>query len=323
MDDSSASAMCQVLEQRQENVLQKLRKLQDSVTELKQRYNVLLQDKLEMPSLFHAGKLHLDAKLDLVINIDPSSMPLSVVILCGLLQNQFSLSLKTFVHSNVTGPLDINPYNVLNLTKNRQEDVDITVNWIWKKIGHLGPQLIVDVTKQTPIIGEVNVARYLMRLLEPTYDTKDIVKATQIDELLDLADSKLLAGNSKDKSEAIEYLDSILKHQTWLGGTDCCVTDIVLWSALRQVDETIRIPSHVTKWLEHCKTHTWFQTVLQYVSGFCTHFLHICLIFGLIFRSLKTSSKRQHYSNNIKYSVKIYNHNIYISIINKIKTCRK
>lgn len=121
---------------------------------------------------------------------------------------------------------------------------------------------MVEPHRQTPIIGESNVARYLMRLLNPNYDTDDIVKATQIDEWLDTANIQILQGNTKEKAAAVRSLNSRLGRNDWLVGSEVSLADIVMWSALNQTNQASDAPANVKKWLKLCSTNPAFKSCL-------------------------------------------------------------
>lgn len=129
-----------------------------------------------------------------------------------------------------------------------------------------GPQLIVDPTRQTPILGEANIIRYLARLLNPSYDEMDIVAATQIDDLLDLAQLQVVEGNTKEKAAGVRLLNSALGKKTWLSGDQPGIADYVCWSALQQACLAEGSPANVKKWLGLCKTHTSFKSAVSVMN---------------------------------------------------------
>ena len=83
-----------------------------------------------------------------------------------------------------------------------------------------GPELMVSPAKQSVITGEVNIARYINRLISPGFDTTDIVKATTADEWLDMADLQLINGNSKQRNATTKSLNTKLKKSDWVVGDE-------------------------------------------------------------------------------------------------------
>jgi len=266
------STMCDkspvdILEQRQEDVLKKLENLQSSITDLRKIYNVKDESVVTMTTLQSVSTTPVgNGVLDIVINVDPSSLPYSLIMLCHELCERFTVLQSTFVHSSVSDNVPNNLRNLLSTNgKIKRSDAQIAITLVWKKVSN-GPQLIVDPTCQTPIMGEVNIARYITRLLQPDLDTVDIIKATQIDDLLDIAQLQIVAGNSKEKAAAVRTLNATLGKQDWLTGTEPCVADMVVWSVLQQAGLIASSPANVKKWLKLCQEHKLFQTALTFVS---------------------------------------------------------
>jgi len=113
-----------------------------------------------------------------------------------------------------------------------------------------GATLVVSPSKQTPVVGEVNVARYLARLLTPRYDAED-VSATQIDTLLDHA--AILLRSSDTLTAAVKTLGQLLGRKKWFVGNDRpSVVDIVMWSAVKQRHVAASAPENVRQWLARC-----------------------------------------------------------------------
>jgi len=127
-----------------------------------------------------------------------------------------------------------------------------------------GASLIVSPGKQTPVIGEVNIARYLARQLTPCYDA-DFVTATQIDTLLDHA-AILLHGNC-DTSSAIKSLSQLLGKKKWFVGThQSSLADIVIWSAIKQRHLSAKVPDNMRQWLAQCDRLPAFANAQQLLT---------------------------------------------------------
>jgi len=128
---------------------------------------------------------------------------------------------------------------------------DITVCWcdVFAAVKS-GASMVVSPSKQAPVVGEANIARYLSRLLTPRYDA-DIVTATQIDSLLDHA-ATLLHGNC-DTSDSLKSLGLVLGTKQWFVGADKpSLADILLWSAVKQRRLASSAPDNVRQWLARC-----------------------------------------------------------------------
>jgi len=112
-----------------------------------------------------------------------------------------------------------------------------------------GPTLIVSPSKQTPVVGEANIVRYLARLLTPRYDS-NIVTATQIDSVLDHAAILL---HDADTVGLVKSLGQLLGRKKWFVGNDRpSVADVVMWSALKQRRLAMSAPDNVCQWIARC-----------------------------------------------------------------------
>ena len=124
---------------------------------------------------------------------------------------------------------------------------------------------MISPTKQSVISGEVNVARYVNRLLSPSFDTEDIIMATTVDEWLDTIDNQIFNGNSKQKTAALKSLAVRLKKNDWIVGSDISLADIVMWSSLHQSQQAAGAPENVQKWLKACANVPFFKNALTLI----------------------------------------------------------
>lgn len=129
-----------------------------------------------------------------------------------------------------------------------------------------GPELMVSPARQSCVTGEVNIARYINRLLSPAFDTDDIVMATTADEWLDTADLQILNGNSKQRNAALKSLNNRLKKNDWLVGDQFSVVDAVTWSALHQTELAKSAAESVQKWISACNGMPGFSAALSLLS---------------------------------------------------------
>ena len=128
-----------------------------------------------------------------------------------------------------------------------------------------GPSLMVSPKSQTAVHGEATIARYLARLLNPSYDSDDICRATEIDNYVDLA-YLLTNGKTKEKDSVLKTLNAKLGKSEWLVGSQQTLADIVLWSAVHQSGQAKSAPANVKKWLSRCSDDSAFRTALKFVQ---------------------------------------------------------
>lgn len=264
------------LEQRQTKVLQDLNKLQEQVLSMAQQRCVDLSAVGELstqargvtgvPSQTHASPLQSGKLLDLVVSVDPDTVPLSLLVLLSQLSSQYHILTTTYVHSSAT----TTPDRLRNFLQNGahtspRSNFQIALSVVWKKVPN-GPRLMVSPTQQTHIEGEVNVARYLGRLLQPAYDGSSIVQATQIDEILDTVQQQLIRGN-KERAAVLRTLNAWLGKSQFVVGSSLSLADVVVWSAVQGLHLASDAPTNVKQWLKACRQSKEFQTAVQFMSS--------------------------------------------------------
>jgi aminoacyl tRNA synthase complex-interacting multifunctional protein 2 len=132
-----------------------------------------------------------------------------------------------------------------------------------------GPTLIANPGQQVPIRGEANVARYLARLISPSYDS-DIVVGTQIDTVLDKA-ADLLQSDAAQSANIIASVSDFLRgsgksKSGWLLGYGRqSLADVVMWSAVKQRG-TGKLPEDVEQWVSRCNQLPEFTSASRLVS---------------------------------------------------------
>ncbi|XP_052772597.1 aminoacyl tRNA synthase complex-interacting multifunctional protein 2-like [Mya arenaria] len=212
------------LEMRQEKILTRLGELRQTLDQLKSRYAVT--DTTPPPSKpGKATKVAAAVKStsavaikspigkgihDIVIYADPARPPLALFVLFEMLKQKYTVLATSYTHSSLTG-IDLRFSDVIRsgsqVTRGNHQ---LALSVVWKKVEN-GPELMVSPAKQSVITGEVNIARYLNRLISPDFDTSDITMATMADEWLDNTDLQLMNGNSKQRNAFVKNLNNTLK----------------------------------------------------------------------------------------------------------------
>lgn len=236
------------LEKHQENLLDKLKALEMKLMEMNDEINIDYGKFVEVTPKAVDFSLLVNKYQDIVINANPNHPPLSVWILCRLLRKQSNILLNIHVHSSVV----CLPDHVKLLEGGGSDDLrtnhQIVITLIWKETIEKDPEMMISPIIQAAIKGEVNIARYLARLLIPSYDTGDPVIVTEIDSWLDLAHSSILHGNNKERQSILKAMNSCLGKQDFLVGENMTVADIVIWSTLCQTKLTTGLSTNVNKW---------------------------------------------------------------------------
>lgn len=261
------------LERRQEAILTDLRSMETEVAALTTKIQPNAQDKTSAPSSSasapqSSSKLASGGLHDVVIYANPNNPPYSLLVLYEQLKQQFRCLTKVHMHSSISSVPDklIGYFNQNGGQPLLRMDAQLSITLIWKNVSQ-GPEMKIQANSQTPIQGEVNILRYLSRLLTPAYDASDdIVTVANIDNFLDLASSTLLNGTSKEKAAGVRGLNSALGRGAWLVGSGPTVADIAVWSALHQTGLASGAPSNVQKWLKSCAALSDFRTALNAVA---------------------------------------------------------
>ncbi|KAH3782582.1 aminoacyl tRNA synthase complex-interacting multifunctional protein 2-like [Dreissena polymorpha] len=277
--DFSSLDPVSALEARQESILARLGQLQQTLTRLKAQYAVTTTttvtaappQKQAASASFSVRQTSIAALKsplasssgihDMVINADPNAPPLSLFVLFEMLKQRYSVLATSYVHSSVS---DVNPRlteMVVCGSQTARGNHQVALSLVWKKVEN-GPELMVSPAKQSVITGEVNIARYINRLISPGFDTTDIVKATTADEWLDMADLQLINGNSKQRNATTKSLNTKLKKSDWVVGDEFSLVDAVLFSALAQSDQISSAPENVQKWMKRCTALPVFASVM-------------------------------------------------------------
>jgi len=198
---------------------------------------------------------------DYVICADPSAPPLSVLVLSRMLSEQYLILHASHIHSSVSHV----PSKLLKAFSSQSDKLarqayQMAITLIWKKLSH-GPSLMVTPNKQSVIEGEVCIARYLARHMNPSYEA-DVQTASEIDAWLDLA-QVVSKGGKKEAAAILKNLNTKLGQSVWLVGNRLSLADVIMWSVLQRSKEASKASNNVQKWIMNCNNHSAFQVALS------------------------------------------------------------
>lgn len=241
----------QMLEQRWISILSQLQVLQTELQELH-----ISSDKLE--DGFQAAA---DKNVEFVILSDPLHPPYSLVILLKFLIGSYTIEISSHIHSSVSViPSELQLFfNGLSNSSSANSRIKVTL--VWKNMGK-DPILIHCPISNGAITGEVNISRYLNRLLEQrpnpllVYESKGEIYAGQVDTWLDSIYKSVMHGSNVTCSDILPSLSAVLSKQDWLVHS-LSIADICFWSSLKQNPTLINFNSNLKKWFEKCQ-HIWF-----------------------------------------------------------------
>lgn len=265
----------QALESRQDNILKRLYELKAAVHGLSkmiqtpdadldvtniiraQEHTALSASALDLNSVL--GKDY-GALKDIVINANPASPPLSLLVLHQLLCSQYKVLSTVHTHSAVKNV----PEHLLRCfgeqTKSRpRHEYQLGFTLIWKNVPKT--QMKFSVQRMCPIEGEGNIARFLFSLFGQKHSA---VNSTLIDSWVDVADFQFREGSSKERAAVLGSVNSALGKGPWLVGSELTVADVVLWSALWQAGAgSGPVPPNVQKWMRACENLAPFSAALR------------------------------------------------------------
>lgn len=225
------------IEKHQLNIIQKLEDLKEKVLKMKEEFGIQNRKTSSEPAI------GIEKFQDIVIKANPESPPLSLWAFYHIFSQSTSVRLVSYIHSSlITIPEFVQ--NVQNLVSTEPCKVSLTLIW---RNGNKDHEMMIDPINQGIIEGEVNIARYIARLLNFNYET-DAILSTQIDEWLEIAHSSIIHGGNKERQSALKSLNCHLGKATYLVGNSVTLADIVLWSSLVQTKLHQNLPANVTKW---------------------------------------------------------------------------
>jgi hypothetical protein len=246
--------------------------LQTDVQKLEQRWNAILSQleglRAELQELqISSGRTEnvfreaVEKNIEFVIHSDPHYPPYSVIILLKLLAGRYRTEISTHVHSSVS-VISSELQSFFNVPLgNSYTGSYVKVTLIWKKVGK-DPLLIQCPISNSTVAGEVNIARYLNRLLEQkltpvlVYESKGEAFAGQVDAWLDCIYRAVIHGSNELCSGMKPSVSAVLNQQEWLA-CSMSIADICLWSFLKQSPNLLNSSYGLKKWFEKCQL-VWF-----------------------------------------------------------------
>uniref|UniRef100_L7M307 Putative aminoacyl trna synthase complex-interacting multifunctional protein 2 n=1 Tax=Rhipicephalus pulchellus TaxID=72859 RepID=L7M307_RHIPC len=191
--------------------------------------------------------------VDIVVNASPDHPPWSLWPLRRLLSHHMRVLFACHTHSSVgTLPANLSflaagPDNGPSSESRISHDLALTL--VWKQVDE-NCEVMVSPVLQTTIVGEVNLIRYLGRLLSPSYESGDAVTATEVDYWLSLAHHGVVHGKNKEQQAVLKALNAQLGRTPYVLGSVPGLADIALWSVLLQANLASGAPNNVKKWLK-------------------------------------------------------------------------
>lgn len=195
----------------------------------------------------------------LVIHVNPVNIPFSFLALQKLWTNRLNLVIECYTHSSVKELPAQNQAFVKRVSafKANSTAPTLSVSLIWKDTPTT--DLVCAPGTFIPISGEDNILRYLLRIGPSEFGylgAGSIQGQMEIDAILDLVHELVLASAKKDhRASILKRLSQRLNTQTAFGGDSTNVSDIAVFSTLKQLNITAKeLPANIKTWYERNNT---------------------------------------------------------------------
>lgn len=270
MPSNNTQDLVAELEQRQQQLLERLNHLRKLVENIKTSQPSKQLDSAGMVSAVTAvpagapkvAGAKSGSLVDIVVSASPDNPPWSLWPLHRLLSQQKRVLLSCHTHSS----LNELPSNLASLATGPENGVsarprtsyDLALTLVWKQVDQ-DCEVMVSPLLQAAIVGEVNLIRYLGRLLSPSYESADAASVTEVDRWLSLAHHGLIHGKNKEQQAVLKALNAQLGKTPYVLGPAPGLADIALWSALLQTNLSSGAPGNVNKWLKALTTDPLFE----------------------------------------------------------------
>lgn len=195
---------------------------------------------------------------DIVIHVNPTNIPFSLLGLQSLWANRLNLTIECYTHSSIVSlPVQNREFAKRASSLNVNAKVPtLNVTIIWKKT--TSTQLVCAPGTFIPICGEPNIIRYLIRIGPSEFGYKDasaIQANLEIDLLFDLVHELLSSSNKDQRSSILRRISQRLGTKKTFGGQTSNVSDIAVLSVLKQLNLNAKeLPANVKSWQEKNKT---------------------------------------------------------------------
>uniref|UniRef100_A0A8C9QCJ2 AIMP2 thioredoxin-like domain-containing protein n=1 Tax=Spermophilus dauricus TaxID=99837 RepID=A0A8C9QCJ2_SPEDA len=264
MNQDASDPSLQALESRQDDILKRLYELKAAVDGLSKMIHTPDADmdvtnimQADEPTSLTTNALDLNSVLgedygalkDNVINANPASPPLCLLVLHRLLCESYRVLSTVHTHSSVKSvPKTLLKCFGEQTRKEPRHEYQLGFTLIWKNVPKT--QMKFSVQTMCPIEGEGNIARFLFSLFGQKHNA---INSALIDSRVDIA-----------IFHCFRSKNSALGKSPWLVGNELTVADVVLWSVLQQTGGCSAVaPANVQRWLRSCENLAPFNTALK------------------------------------------------------------
>lgn len=193
---------------------------------------------------------------DIVIHANPTKVPFSLLGLQTLWANRLNFVIDSYTHSSVKEPSPETQQFVKRVSAFKPNPAvpTLRLSLIWKETS--STDLVCAPGTFIPISGEANVLRYLIRVGPSEFGYGGSIQANlEIDALFDIINELLLATGKDYRSSILKRLSQRLNTQTAFGGSATNISDLAVFSTLKQLKLTAKeYPANVKTWFDRNKS---------------------------------------------------------------------
>lgn len=190
---------------------------------------------------------------DIVIHVNPANIPYSLLGLQRLWTERLNLVIECYTHSSVPELPQQNQAFVakLNALAPTPNAPTLNLSLIWKQTPTTN--LVCAPGTFVPITGESNILRYLIRIGPNEFGYGNSIQANlEIDAIFDLTYELVTATARDHRLSILKRLSQRLHTQKAFGGDSTNVSDLVVFSTLKQLHLSGKeLPTNLKAWLEH------------------------------------------------------------------------
>jgi len=244
------------LEARQEQILQQLADLKQQMNTIRSHLKVTpvsntttTMTTANKPRPVQQPSINFQ---DVIINASLTHPPYSLQLIQKLWLNYVHLSVKSHLHSTVTGLNEkaVALTEALDSFAPKTQVPKVSVRLIWKDVG-ANTELIVS---PTPIQGEINILRFLARLSTSHLNYENGPNPHEIDSLLENSYAIIRAKTKTERASLLQNINKSLGKHQWLAGRgQMSIADLAAYSAIKQVVSPNEVNVNVGKWMQRCE----------------------------------------------------------------------
>jgi len=245
------------LQKRQSEIIKQLEKLRLKLNEMQSKLGASGAATQTKPASIVIKPIDERYLQDIVIHANPVNTPFSLLGLQTLWTNRLNFVIECYTHSSIKELSSETQAFVKRLGefKPNPQVPTLKLSLIWKETS--STDLVCAPGTFIPISGEANILRYLIRIgpSEFGYIGAGSIQANlEIDALFDIIYELIVASGKDHRSSILKRLSQRLNTQTAFGGSSTNVSDLAVFSTLKQLKLPAKeMPANVKTWFERNK----------------------------------------------------------------------